>query len=335
MEIDFLWLMLNGAGSLAMQLVGISMLSGSLKSAMGGGLAGAIRASCGSPWLGFVTGAGATAALTSATATSLMTVEFLEAGAMPFGDSLAVALGINVGSTAAPLISRVVPVARFGLGLVGLAFFARSVLRKPVTGVSGPAYHWLTSAMGLGLLLHGMHSLSSTVRPLRAYEPLRDVLASMAGSPVPGAAAGAVLAVVLQSSTATIAIAAELAAAGTMPVPVAVAIVIGSNVGTCATTLVSAAGQSAAAWRFAVAYLAYKLAAAIALLLAFPLFVAASGHVAVLVTGSAGPAVVCTLSHVLFNALLGLVALPFTEVMASLVRAAVPGTGDPARPKGD
>lgn len=356
----------NVAGGLAVQLIGISTISHALQQALGSSLSAAIRASCSHPVTAFATGAVATAALTSATATSMMVVEFLESGAMTFADSLPVALGINIGSTVAPLISRVLPLTRFGLAIVGLAYFARMLITtKPslqpsqlnqqrddcppphdppparpektkesdnvatrnaiaaaVSGkvpAGGIAWYWIATAfIGLGQLFLGMHLLSAAVSPLKAHEPFRELLLQLAGSPWQGIMCGAVLTLVVQSSTAAIAIAAELTASGTMPAELAIAIAVGSNVGTCATTLAAAQGKSAAATRFAIAYLFFKIAGAVAVLLVFPHFVqlcVAAAAASRAVPGPVGSALACSWSHTLFNLALAVAFLPFSRML--------------------
>jgi phosphate:Na+ symporter len=371
----------NMAGGLALQLMGISSVSQALQQALGPRLPAVIRASCSHPVTAFATGAVATAAMTSATATSMMVVEFVESGAMVFGDSLPVALGINVGSTFAPLISRVFPLARFGLAILGLAYFARVILTqkpskpsasapgfRPATaapaapapsaseqapesrddpadeqatvGGAGIPWYWIASAiMGLGQLFLGMHLLSQAVAPLKKHEPFRDLLLKLADTPWQGVLCGAVLTLVVQSSTAAIAIAAELSATGTMPAQLAVAIAVGSNVGTCATTLAAAQGKSKAAMRFALAYLLFKVAGALAVLPLFDSFVMLCTSAATAAGAHAGPqaaAMACSWSHTLFNVALAVVFLPFSRALVTPICWLVgpprepPGSGPPA-----
>lgn len=317
---DFVFVLLQAAGALALQLFGISTLSSNLQAALGDELAGAIQLSCGHSVSAFATGAAATAALTSATATSMMVVDFVDAGVMTFSDSLAVALGINVGSTAAPLISRALPIAKAGLPLIGICFFARTATAKPGPSASGLAFRLLTAAIGLGMLLAGMDLLSAALAPVKSLPVLRDALLALSGSPALGVAAGLLLTLLVQSSTASIAIAAELAASGAMPLPLAVAVAVGANIGTCASTLAAGWTGSRSAWRFAVAYTAYKVLAAAAVMPVFGSFVEASRWAAGL-TGpadeAAGVAVACSAAHVLSNAALALVALPLVRPAAA------------------
>ncbi|KAA0148402.1 hypothetical protein FNF27_07454 [Cafeteria roenbergensis] len=265
----------------------------------------------------------------------MMVVDFVDAGVMTFSDSLAVALGINVGSTAAPLISRALPIAKAGLPIIGVCFFARSATSKPGPSSSGLAFRLLTSCMGLGMLLAGMDLLSAALAPVKSLPPLRDALLELSGSPVLGVAAGLLLTLLVQSSTAAIAIAAELAASGAMPLPLAVAVAVGANVGTCATTLAAGWAGSRSAWRFALAYTGYKLLAAAAVLPAFGSFVEASQWAASL-TGpaneAAGVAVACSAAHVLFNAALAAVALPLVRPAAAAMDLVV-AHDLPAKPK--
>jgi phosphate:Na+ symporter len=309
--LDWLWLGCSVAGTLALQLHGIATISRSLRGALGARLPALIHASCNHPVLGFLTGTAATAALSSSSATSMLVVQFLQSGAMTLEQSLPVALGIHVGSTVAPLLAAVVPVSRFGLPLAGLAYFVS-------TFVKHTAKHVLTALWGLGLLLLGLSLLSHAVSPLRSHEPVRQTLALFDGKPLLGAVAGGVLTVLVQSSTAAIAIAVQLASAGTVSERLAVAMVIGANVGTCVVTVVAAAGKSSSAWRFSVAYLVFKLVGAVLALLFFSGFVHASERLSLLVSRDRSAADVSSWSHVLLNAGLAAAFLPITPFMARL-----------------
>lgn len=247
-------------GGVALLCFSMSFMSRSLRAAFGTSLRAAIRAACYNRVTAFLTGTVATAALTSATATSLLTLSFVQAGDMTLAQALGVSLGINVGSTLnAHLVA--IQVQRYGMALLGIGYI--------VSVIASRAPRWAhvgESLIGLGLLFASISAISEGIAPLRHYKPFLALLAHMSEQRTLSMLTAAICAVLFQSSNTVIAVAIMLGQQGFLPLETALLFVLGANVGTCLTSVIAALGQRRDAMRVAIAYLLLK-AVGVALLL--------------------------------------------------------------------
>lgn len=210
-------------GGIALLSYSMSKMSRALRDAFGSSLKEGIKTACSNRLLGFATGTIATAALTSSTATSLLTVQFVQSGDMSFAQSLGVSLGINVGSTVnAHLMAY--QLHTYALTLVGFGYLLSILCR------SRRAQHVGESILGLGLLFLSFTCMSEGIRPLQRYKPFLALLAHM-HSPSLAILTSGVCAVAFQSSNTVIAIAMMLGHQGFLTLEVATYFVLGSNIG--------------------------------------------------------------------------------------------------------
>ena len=172
--------------------------------------------------------------------------------------------------------------------------------------------------LGLGLLFLGLKLILDNVEPLRSTPLALDLLNGIGQNPAIGVLTGAVVSALVTSSAATLGLALAFAHQGLLPLDGAIAIVLGANIGTCATALTASVGATAEAKRVAVAHIAFKVLGAA---LVFPLI---EPFTAVVASTAADPARQIANAHTLFNFGISLVFLPFTALAARAIEALVP-----------
>lgn len=250
---------------------------------------------------GFLLGALVTALVQSSTTVSILTLSLLNAGLMSFSGSLAVLLGAKVGTT---LTTWLVSFRLTGIGSFAIiAGTLLSVFPRTSRVVGKSVFYF-------GLIFLSLDLISSALSPLREDARIADWLAA-ASTPWLGVLAGTLATVILQSSTVTAGLTVLLVQQGVLQIDGAVAILLGANVGTCFTALIAGATMERAAWRAALAYLAFSVTGA----LAFLPFV---GPFTRLVVAWGGENAVA-LAHLLFNVATAVVYLPFLGLVVRLL----------------
>lgn len=205
---------------------------------------------------GVATGAVATTALESSSVTIILVIAMVSAGVLTFVQSLGVVLGSNIGTAVgAQIISlgiaEYVPLLMFA-GLLVLVL-GRSPRQKTIGLV----------LLGFGLMFYGLEAIDEAMKPFRDYQPFIDWIETLGNNPILGAMVGALFCVIIQSSSATVAIVITLAGSGLITLPAGVAIMLGAEVGTCADTLVSTIGRGSAALRTGIFHFLFNLGGAI------------------------------------------------------------------------
>ncbi len=298
-------------GGMALLLYGIRLSGDALQRAAGGRLRHLLTGLARSRVVALVSGATATALIQSSAATTLMLIGFVSAGLMTFRQTLGVILGADIGTTFTVQLLAF-KVTEYSLLLVGLGFVIAFVARRRVVKDIGQA------VLGFGLIFLGLKLILDGVGPLKTNPLAGELIASVADSPALTVLVAAGFSALVTSSAATIGLALALASEGLLGLRGAVAVVVGANVGTCATALAAAIGASAEAKRVAAAHIAFKLLGAA---FAIPLI----GPFTALVASTAlDPARQIANAHTLFNVGISLVFLPFTPVAARAIEMLVP-----------
>lgn len=205
---------------------------------------------------GVATGAVATTLLESSSVTIIMVIAMVSAGILSFVQSLGVVLGSNIGTAVGAQIISLeielyVPILMFA-GLI-LIFLGRTKTQKTLGIV----------LLGFGLMFYGLEAIDEAMKPFRNHQPFINWMKSLGENPLLGALVGAIFTVIIQSSSATVAIVVTLASSGLIGLPAGVAIMLGAEVGTCADTLVATIGRGRAALRTGVFHLLFNLVSAI------------------------------------------------------------------------
>ncbi|RCJ20377.1 hypothetical protein A6770_31695 [Nostoc minutum NIES-26] len=207
-------------------------------------------------YAGVATGTVATTILDSSSVTIIIVIAMVSAGLLTFVESLGVVLGANIGTTigaqiVAFKINEYAPIAMF-VGFL-LTFLGKTDRWKQIGLV----------VLGLGLLFFGLDTIEGAMEPFKDYQPFIKWMESLGNNTVLGALVGALFTVLIQSSSATVAIVVTLASQGLVSLPAGIALVLGAEVGTCADTLVATIGRDRPAVRTGVFHLLFNIVCAI------------------------------------------------------------------------
>ena len=308
------WQFLAGLG---MFLFGMYLLEETVRLLAGRSLRSLIRRATGTRLKGLMVGVTTTAVLQSSSAVSLMVLAFVGAGLMSLANAVAVILGTNIGTTCTAWI---VALAGFELKIDAFAL--------PMIGIGGVGLIFLAGShrarnlckllISFGFLFHGLDYIKESVESFAAAIDLARVPAI---GPWAYAGVGLLVTAVIQSSSATLAIALTALSSGIIDFPQAAAVVIGANIGTTVTVLIGAIGGIPAKKQTAASSLVFNTATALAVVPLLPLFF----HLINNQFGLADrPVLGIALFHTLFNLFGVLLFLPLIPALVRLLRRLFP-----------
>lgn len=315
-------------GGLALFLYGMDMLGDALKKLSGGKLESILEKLTSNKLMAILLGAGVTAIIQSSSATTVMVVGFVNSGIMKLTQSVGVILGANVGTTATAWILSLAEIS-------GTGFFMKLLKPtsfSPVLAIIGvfmimmakkEKYKDIGSIMvGFAILMFGMDTMSTAVEPL-AESPQFSSILLMFSNPVLGMLAGLVLTAVIQSSSASIGILQALCVTGAVSYSTALPIIMGQNVGTCVTALISSAGAGRNGKRAALIHLYYNIIKTVGFMVIFYSLHAVLNFAFMETSISAlGVAVV----HTAFNVVAVVLIAPFSSLLEKMVYITIPET---------
>jgi phosphate:Na+ symporter len=305
-------------GGLGLFLYGMKLMSEGLQKTAGSSLKNIIEKFTSNRFIGVIVGTVVTVIIQSSSATTVMVVSFVNAGLMNLFQALSIVLGANIGTTiTAQLIAF--KITKFALPAIGMgvamALFSKDAKKR----------YYGEIILGFGLLFFGLETMKHAFIPLKEAKEFADLFVFFSVNPIAAAAAGAILTVIVQSSSATIGITIAMASTGLLDFHAAAALVLGENIGTTITANLAALGGSRTAKQAAfghflfnfigVAYMLMFLSVLIHFIDAYTPgavdFVAADGtkpyiarHVANL--------------HTAFNIINMVIFLPFIHILARL-----------------
>lgn len=206
-------------------------------------------------YAGVLTGTVATAILDSSSVTIIIVITMVSAGLLTFVQSLGVVLGSNIGTTigaqiVAFKINEYAPIVMFAGFL--LTFVGKTDRWKNIGLIT----------LGFGLLFFGLDTIEEAMEPFREHEPFLKWMETLGENTLLGALVGALFTVLIQSSSATVAIVVTLASQGLVSLPAGIALVLGAEVGTCADTLVATIGRERPAVRTGIFHLIFNVVCA-------------------------------------------------------------------------
>lgn len=312
-------------GGLAFFLYGMHVMGDGLTKLSGGRLERILERLTHSRLKAVLLGAGVTAVIQSSSATTVTVVGFVNSGIMKLGQAVGVIMGANIGTTVTSwLLSlagieggnffvKLLKPTSFSpvLALIGIILImsAKQEKRKEIGAI----------LIGFSVLMFGMDTMSAAVKPLADVPEFTGIL-TMFSNPFLGMLLGAILTAVVQSSSASIGILQALCATGTLPFATAIPIIMGQNIGTCVTALISSIGGGKNAKRAALVHLYFNVIGTVVFMvvfyglhgiLRFPFMAEPAG--------AAGIAVI----HSLFNIGATLVLLPFARGLEKLAVVSV------------
>lgn len=246
-------------GGLAVFLFGMNMMSDCLQKAAGDKMKTILSMLTKNPILGVLAGALTTAVLQSSSATTVMTIGFVSAGLMTLPQAISIILGANIGTTmTAQLIAFKLSDYIFVIIFAGfiLSFFAKSEKVKNIGN----------TIFAFGLLFLGIETMGDVMKPLAGSTVFTNLIAQVADIPVLGVLVGTLMTLVVQSSSATIAVLQNFASqpgpdgvSSMIGLAGAIPILLGDNIGTTITALLASIGQSKDAKRTAVAHCTFNI----------------------------------------------------------------------------
>ena len=313
------------AGGLAMFLFGMNSMSDALQKAAGERMKQILSFLTKNPIMGALAGALVTAVLQSSSATTVMVIGFVSAGLMTLPQGISVIFGANIGTTmTAQLMAFKISDYIYPIIFIGFLvyFIAKSEKAKNIGMV----------IFSFGLLFEGIEIMGSVMKPLAGSAVFTDLMGRVSEIPALGVLLGAVMTLVVQSSSATIAVlqnfASQPAADGVTSViglAGAIPILLGDNIGTTITALLASIGQSKAAKRTAISHSIFNITGSIVFaclirpFAAFITYISPSGNEVDVIARQIANA------HTCFNIVCTLIWLPLLPVMVKLVTTMIPG----------
>ncbi len=312
--------MLSMIGGLALFLYGMHLLGEGLEKMSGGRMERILERLTSNPLKGVLLGAAVTAVIQSSSATTVMVVGFVNSGIMKLTQAVSIIMGANIGTTMTSWIlslssidgdsifMQMLKPANFTtiLAMIGVIFimFTKSEKKRHIGMIM----------VGFAVLMVGMDTMSGAVEGLRDVPEFTNILL-MFSNPILGMLAGLVLTAVIQSSSASVGILQALCITGQVPFATALPIIMGQNIGTCVTALLSAIGAQTNAKRAALVHLYFNLIGTTVFMIAF-YSINAVVDFAFLNT-PADAAGIATI-HTAFNVIATLVLLPFSKLLERL-----------------
>ena len=318
MTIDTIMFLIAGLGAF---LIGFKLLSENLSRLAGKTMRKMFNKISGNKIAGVAVGAGSTALIQSSAATTVMLIGFVNAGLLTLYQAVPIIMGANVGTTITALILSLdavdVPLYAMGLSLVGI--FSAMLVKKERTKT------FCLAIAGIGLVFFGLKTMSTQMHDLADNAPfVREALSSIS-FPLLLMGLGIVFTIIMQSSTAVTGILLSMAGAGivigTEGGNGIYFVILGTNIGTCLTAIISAIGASTNAKRTAVIHLLFNVVGSVIFLIILWIW---SGFGSLWDSLIDSPKMEIALFHMAFNLLCTIMFLPFSNVFVKLAEAIIP-----------
>lgn len=313
-------------GGLCLFLFGMNIMGQALEKSAGGKLRTLLAKMTGTKMAGFLTGLGITAIIQSSSATTVMVVGFVNSGLMSLKQAINVIMGANIGTTVTAWIlslsgissdvlwvqllrpSSFTPI----LALIGITMylFSRSTRKKDVGLI----------LLGFTTLMFGMETMSSAVSCLKGLPSFQNLFL-LFSNPILGVLAGAILTAIIQSSSASVGILQALASTGTVSYGTAIPIIMGQNIGTCITALLSSIGANKNAKRAAIVHLLFNI---IGTIVWITVFCFVQTFAAPMILRQPASMFGIAIAHSVFNILCTILLLPLSDVLEKLALRIVP-----------
>lgn len=256
---DYVNIIIPFLGGLGMFIYGMQIMAQGLENAAGNRMKALLEVLTRNKLMGVLLGAAITAVIQSSSATTVMVVGFVNAGIMDLAQAMGVIMGANIGTTATGWIVSSVEWAKFlsPERLAPLAVILGVIVM--LTGKRRSSKDIASIVVGFGILFIGITTMSSAVAPLQESDAFRSIFVVLGDNPLLGILAGTIVTGIIQSSSASVGILQSLAAAGLVPIGAAVYIIMGQNIGTCVTAILSSMGARRTAKTAALMHLLFNI----------------------------------------------------------------------------
>ena len=318
-------------GGLCLFLFGMNVMGQSLERSAGNALRSILGKLTTNKMAGFLTGLGVTAVIQSSSATTVMVVGFVNSGLMSLKQAINVIMGANVGTTVTAWLLSLSGIDSGNLFVqllkptsftpvlaligIGMQMFAKDARKKDIGNI----------LLGFATLMFGMDIMSGAVSGLRDVPAFRDLFVAFT-NPILGVLAGAVLTAIIQSSSASVGILQALTVTGQITYGAAIPIIMGQNIGTCITAILSCIGANKNAKRAALVHLSFNVIGTIVWL---SVFAVAKGFFRPELLGMAATPWGIAVAHSVFNILCTALLLPLSSLLEKVAHVLVPDAKKP------
>ena len=321
-------------GGLALFLYGMNVMSVGLEKLAGGKLEGILRTMTSSPIKGLLLGVVVTGIIQSSSAVTVMLVGLVNSGIMALSQTVGVIMGANIGTTVTAWLLSLVSVD-------GSGFFMKMLKPANFSLVLAMIGILLTMAgktqkkkdlgsilLGFTVLMYGMEMMSDAVEPLKDMPGFADLFTTFQ-NPLLGVLVGAVLTAIIQSSSASVGILQALSLTGVITYSAAFPIIMGQNIGTCITAVISSIGASRSARKVSIIHITFNLIGTAVFLTVYLLARALIQPVAEFFAGTIDPAGIA-ICHSIFNICTTVMLLPFSRFLVKVADRVIPDKHDVA-----
>lgn len=313
-------------GGLAFFLYGMYVMSSALEKMAGGKLETTLKKMTSTPFIGLLLGVGITAVIQSSSAVTVILVGLVNSGIMQLSQSVGVIMGSNIGTTVTAWILSLIGVEGDNLFIklikpeyfsllfafvgIGMIMLSKRQKRKDIGQI----------LVGFAVLMMGMKLMSSAVEPLGDMPEFQSILTAFQ-NPLLGVLVGTVFTAIIQSSSASVGILQALSMTGGITYAVAIPIIMGQNIGTCVTSLISSIGVNKNAKRVAVVHITFNLIGT-AIFLVVYYIVSGVLHLEQL-NDAVGPMNIA-ICHSIFNVVTTILLFPFSKLLVKIAQKVIP-----------
>lgn len=318
---------LNMIGGLSLFLYGMGMMGNELSKMAGGKLEGVLEKLTSKRIFAVLLGAGVTAVIQSSSATTVMVVGFVNSGIMKLSQAVGIIMGANIGTTitswmlsltgieGSTIWVKMLKPSSFSpilaaIGIILIMANKEESRKKDIGGI----------LLGFAILMFGMETMSGAVSGLADNSSFTKLMTAFS-NPILGVVVGAILTAIIQSSSASVGILQALCATGAVHYYVALPIIMGQNIGTCVTSIISSVGANKNARRAAMIHLYFNLIGTILFMTVFYLINIAAPFAFL---GKTANAVGIAVIHSLFNIGATIVLFPFSDKLVRLAELTIP-----------
>lgn len=313
-------------GGLALFLFGMSLMGTGLEKSAGNKLKGFLERLTSKKLNGFLMGLAVTAIIQSSSATTVMVIGFVNSGIMTLKQALHVIMGANVGTTVTAWLLSLA-------GIQGNNIFIQLLKPTsftPILALIGIVFYMFLKnkkkndigliLLGFATLIYGMEAMSAAVKPLSQMEGFADLFL-LFSNPILGVLVGAIVTGIIQSSSGSVGILQALSTTGQISIGATIPIIMGQNIGTCVTALISSVGTNKNARRAAIVHLYFNLVGTVFYLSLFAILNRVFSFA--FVNQAANPFTIAII-HTIFNLACTALLLPFSELLEKLAYRTIP-----------
>lgn len=313
-------------GGLALFLFGMSLMGTGLEKSAGNKLKGFLERLTSKKLNGFLMGLAVTAIIQSSSATTVMVIGFVNSGIMTLKQALHVIMGANVGTTVTAWLLSLA-------GIQGNNIFIQLLKPTsftPILALIGIVFYMFLKnkkkndigliLLGFATLIYGMEAMSAAVKPLSQMEGFANLFL-LFSNPILGVLVGAIVTGIIQTSSGSVGILQALSTTGQISIGATIPIIMGQNIGTCVTALISSVGTNKNARRAAIVHLYFNLVGTVFYLSLFAILNRVFSFA--FVNQAANPFTIAII-HTIFNLACTALLLPFSELLEKLAYRTIP-----------